>query len=157
MRTVTVRLNSDNQITVGVGTESRTGECYYLGLHQGGSHGDYQPLAGTARLLRSWLSLVCGLRDGDPLFLPFDFSDEYTRWLALQRTADEVTVVTGWAAIEGWAISPADFSEFAHGLPGFMPDEPLVAQSFYLPRVLSDLRHSLAVLESQRDTTGRDD
>ena len=61
------------------------------------------------------------------------------------------TIVIGWSTIEGWAISPSDLSQHAHGLSGFMPDEPLICQTFYLPRVVSDLRHSRAILAIQAD------
>jgi hypothetical protein len=60
-----------------------------------------------------------------------------------------VTIVFGWATVEGWAISPNDLSHYAFGLPGFMPDEPLITQTFYLPRVLNELRLSRDQLSSQ--------
>ena len=146
MRNVSVSLNSDNQIEVRVGTESRAGECYYLGLQPNGEYIDFRPVEGTIQLLRAWIRLLADLPDGRQLFLPFDFSDEYTRWLTLQRECRHVTIVFGWATVEGWSISPLDLSQYAYSLPEFMPDEPLHTQTFYLPRVLSELRHSLAIL-----------
>jgi hypothetical protein len=150
MRNVSVSLNADNQIEVVVGTESRTGESYYLGLQPNGEAGDFRPVEGTIQLLRMWIRLLVDLPDGQQLFLPFDFSDEYTRWLTLRREFRYVTIVFGWASVEGWAISPSDLSQYANCLPDFMPDEPLHTQTFYLPRVLSNLRHSLAMLNEKK-------
>jgi len=151
MRNVSVRLNADNQITVQVGTESRAGESYYLGLglQTNSRNLEFRPVEGTKQLLTEWIRLLTDLPDGQQLFLPFDFSDEYTRWLTFHREGRNVTIVFGWATVEGWSISPRDLSEYAHGLPGFQPDDPLHPQTFYLPRVLSDLRHSLAILTEQ--------
>ncbi len=149
MRNVSVTLNADNRIEVRVGSESRAGESYYLGLQPNSEHHEFRPVEGTMQLLGEWIRLLSDLKDGQRLFLPFDFSDEYTRWLALHRDGRNVTIVFGWATVEGWSISPHDLSQFAYGLPNFMPDEPLYTQTFYLPQVLSNLRHSLATLTAQ--------
>ena len=146
MRNVSVSLNADNQIEVRVGSESRAGESYYLGLQPASECHEFRPATGTMQLVSEWIRLLMELQDGAQLFLPFDFSDEYTRWLTLQREGMDVTIVFGWATVEGWSISPRDLSHYAYELPGFMPDEPLLTQTFYLPRVLSDLRHCHAVL-----------
>ena len=153
MRTVTVRLNGNNQIAVTVGDESRTGECYYLGLHPNSIGSDFNPRRGVELLLGQWLRLLTDLRDEEQLFLPFDFSDEFTRWLTVRRSGCDATIVIGWSTIEGWAISLEDFSDLAHGLPGFIPDDPLTPQTFYLPRVLSDLRSCVMNLHCRSEST----
>ena len=149
MRNVSVSLNADNQITVTVGSESRAGESYYLGLQPNTENHEFRPATGTVQLVSEWIRLLTELKVGQTLFLPFDFSDEYTRWLHVHREGRHLTVVFGWATVEGWAISPQDLSQYADGLPGFMPDEPLITQTLYMPRVLSDLRHSRELLTSQ--------
>lgn len=152
MRNVSVSLNADNQIAVQVGSESRAGESYYLGLQPNSDNHEFRPASGTMQLVTEWIRLLTALNDGQTLFLPFDFSDEYTRWLHVCRVERNVTIVFGWATVEGWAISPQDLSEYANALPGFMPDEPLITQTLYLPRVLSDLRHSRELLSAQAAT-----
>lgn len=154
MRNVSVSLNADNQIEVRVGSESRAGESYYLGLQPHSENHEFRPIEGTIQLVGEWIRLLTDLKDGQQLFLPFDFSDEYTRWLTILREGRDVTIVFGWATVEGWSISPRDLSQYAHGLPNFMPDEPLHTQTFYLPRVLSNLRQSLAILTSQSRHAG---
>ena len=153
MRNVSVSLNPDNQIEVHVGSESRAGESYYLGLQPSSENHEFRPVEGTVQLVGEWIRLLTTLKDGQQLFLPFDFSDEYTRWLTMHREGRNVTIVFGWATVEGWSISPRDLSQFAHGLPNFMPDEPFHTQTFYLPHVLSNLRQSLATLMAQARRT----
>ena len=149
MRNVFVSLNTDDQIEVQVGTEFRVGESYYLGLHTDSEDCATHPVEGTTQLVSEWIRLLTELKDGAQLFLPFDFSDEYTRWLTLHRDGRDVTIVFGWATIEGWSIPTKDLSLYAHGVPGFVPDEPLYTQTFYLPNVIGTLRESLAVLVAQ--------
>lgn len=147
MRNVAVTLNSDNQIEVRVGSESRVGESYYLGLQPNRDHDDFRPATGTLQLVTEWIHWLSSMSNGEQIFLPFDFSDEFTRWIHVDRIGREITIVFGWAAVEGWAISASDLSEHVHGLPGFMPDEPLLTQTLYLPRVVADLRASQRVLQ----------
>ena len=149
MRNVFVNLNSNCQIEVQVGTEFRVGESYYLGLQADDEGSGDHPVEGTHQLVSEWIRLLTELDDGAQLFLPFDFSDEFTRWLTMHRDGRDVTIVFGWATIEGWSIPTRDLSLYAHGVPGFVPDEPLYTQTFYLPRVLSNLRHSLALLAAE--------
>lgn len=152
MWNVSVSLNADNQIQVRVGSESRVGESYYLGLQSNSENHEFHPLEATMQLLSEWIRLITELKDGQQLFLPFDFSDEYTRWLTMYRDNRNVTVVFGWAGVEGWSISPEDLTQYAHGLPGFMPDEPFQTQTFYLPQFISNLRNSLAILTATQAT-----
>ena len=149
MWNVSVSLNADNQIEVRVGSESRVGESYYLGLQSNSENHEFHPLEGTIQLLSEWIRLITELKDGQQLFLPFDFSDECTRWLTMYRDNRHVTIVFGWAGMEGWSISPRALTQYAHGLPGFMPDAPFHTQTFYLPQFISNLRNSLAILTAK--------
>lgn len=142
-RNVSVELDRDNRIVVAVGDECRFGDGCYFGISPDDpDHG--APLQiGLRRLLLQWIQVLSTPEDA-LLYLPFDFSDEFTRWLACQKIGDQLLVVFGWAPIEGWAFTPSDFSQFVDGVPGFRPDEPLVVQQFYLPRFISLVRHSAA-------------
>lgn len=151
---LTVAANPHNQIEVSLGAESRVGECYYLGLsdaaricaespaaeNSGAQPDENSVQAGLQLLLRGWLQQLLRLSDGGQVFLPFDFSDEYTRWISVRREGAEAELVFGWAAVEGWAICLEDFSDVAYGLTGFSPDEPMFIQRVYLPRLICEVR-----------------
>lgn len=147
-QTVTIRLDDDSRIALRIGTESRDGDSYYLGLNTHSPDHNCSAQTGLIRLLTAWIRSLCELKDGGLIYLPFDFSDEYTRWLACQRVSQEIMVVFGWAAVEGWAISPSDFSEYLYQVPEFSPDEPLEVQSFYLPWFISQIRRSRSGLSA---------
>lgn len=140
---ISVELDGNNHIVVHVGNECRIGNSYYLGLAPECQDHNCSISTGLRRMLLAWireLESACN----DLIYLPFDFSDETTRWLACQKIGSQLHVVFGWADVEGWAITPSDFSGFARSLPGFTPDEPLNVQEFYLPRFLSQIRRSAA-------------
>ena len=58
MRNVSVSLNADNQIEVHVGSESRAGESYYLGLQPSSENHEFRPIEGTMQLVREWIRLL---------------------------------------------------------------------------------------------------
>lgn len=149
-RNVTVTLEGDNQIAVRIGDERRTGDTYYLSLDPLNEVEEADPLPGLRCLLQGWLEELTRAKPGDMIHLPFDFSDEFTRWIGCQVTSDEIVAVFGWAEVEGWAIMPSDFSEHSRNLVGFCPDEPLHPQSFYRPRFISLIRRSRAMLQPRR-------
>src|SRR5215470_16626877 len=59
------------------------------------------------RLLEQWLFAVENLPDNGTAYLPYDFSDQYTGWLACHRSDAQVAVSRGWAEEEGWSLSPS--------------------------------------------------
>ncbi len=144
---VMVHLDAENHIVVQAGEVSKLGNSYYLGLDPSSPDHNCSPKVGLKRMLTAWIRELSS-DEGDLIYLPFDFSDEYTRWLACQKISDQVLIVFGWAEVEGWAISPSDFSQYAHAVPGFSPDEPLLVQQFYLPRFLAQLRRSAATIQT---------
>ncbi len=147
-----VSLTDSEQFSIRVGEEQRSGELYYLGIDPQADDHDCSAEAGLRNLISGWIAELISADDGCILYLPFDFSDEFTRWLACEKTGSEVTCVFGMAEVEGWSFSPSDFSGLARSLQGFQADVPVNPQTFYLPRVLSDLRQSYARLTVESET-----
>ncbi len=81
------------------------------------------------RLLEQWLAAVERLSDGGTAYLPYDFSDQYTGWLACHRSGDEVTVSRGWADVEGWSFFPSAAGNLFERPRGFRVDGPTVRGS----------------------------
>jgi len=82
------------------------------------------------KLLEQWLSAVEIFADGNTVYLPYDFSDQYTAWLRCIRSDIVVEVCRGWAEKEGWAIAPSAIGEYLTQLPGFQPLGPTVLVSY---------------------------
>jgi len=145
-----VQFLSSDEFVICLGEETRTGALYYLGIDPRTSDHDCPPAEGLRRLFRGWLDLLVQHRRSGtgPCYLPFDFADESTQWLACEISDNDIHAVFGWAPVEGWSISPSDLSPHARHLPEFAPNEPAFVQSFYLPRLLSDLRRVIGAMPS---------
>jgi len=154
-RLLDLQLYSDDQFKLTVGDESRTGSLYYLEIDPKSPDESCSPENGLARLLGGWLTRLTVDYDEMLCYLPFDFADECTQWLACEKSGSLVNIVFGWAPVEGWAVSPCEFRSCADSLESFTPNEPLHIQTFYLPRLLSELRRLISRLNSL--PRGRDD
>ena len=53
------------------------------------------------RLVEQWLTAVENIPEGGAVYLPYDFSDQYTGWLRCARSGNRVNVCQGWSPIEG--------------------------------------------------------
>lgn len=143
---ISIRLLDAEQLLVTIGEERRVGHLYYLGLDPESRHEECSVASGLRRLIETWIEVVLEAKPGALFYLPFDFSDEFTRWVACQKSQYTIDCVFGWAPVEGWAFSPADFRQYAAELQDFQPDEPVHPQTVYLPRFLSGLRQSCSNL-----------
>lgn len=147
--TIQLSVTSEEQFQVQVGDEIRTGELYYLGIDPQQDDHDCSAQEGLCRLIDAWLAAIESTQPRRIFYLPFDFSDEYTRWLGCEKTESTITVVCGSAEVEGWSFSPTNFGDQLYSLPDFQADEPVNPQTFYTPRFLSGLRCSRAQLAGQ--------
>ena len=135
-----IHITDGEQFQVRVGEEVRTGDLYYLGIDPRNRDYDCSVELGLIRLLDGWIETIIANKPKRIFYLPFDFSDEFTRWLACEKHGHEITVVFGWAEVEGWSFSPSEFSKHSRDLKEFRADEPTNPQTFYTPRLLSNLR-----------------
>ncbi|MCA9049090.1 MAG: hypothetical protein KDA89_10210 [Planctomycetaceae bacterium] len=145
-RNVAIEVRSGEQFQVRIGSELRTGDLYYLGISPDNPDFNCSAHVGLQRLIDGWVQTILHNPEGVLFYLPFDFSDEFTRWLACEKHGSEITVVFGWAPVEGWSFSPSQFQEFSRKLEDFHPDEPANPQTFYTPAFLSALRRSRAMI-----------
>lgn len=150
-----VRLINEDEFCIRVGTDLQTGALYYLGIDPESAEHHCSPAQGVRRLLDRWLQVITEEATGQIFYLPFDFSDESTRWLACEKSGQQITTVFGWAPVEGWSFSPSDFESYRHQLSDFQPDVPANPQTIYLPRFLSELRAAAASV-CPRENSPRD-
>lgn len=92
-------------------------------------------------LLKQWLFAVENVPDGDTVYLPYDFSDQYTGWLRCFRTGNRATICRGWAEVEGWALSPSAIGPYLKELSGFRPTGPTIQVS--LPELIEAIQKLL--------------
>jgi hypothetical protein len=94
------------------------------------------------QMLEQWLVAVERLPDAGTVYLPYDFSDQYTGWLACQRSGNEVAVSRGWSDVEGWSFSPSAAGDLLECPRGFRVDGPTVQGS--VSELVEAIRESFA-------------
>jgi hypothetical protein len=77
-------------------------------------------------LLRQWRDRVLQLADSAIVYLPYDFSDQGTCWLRVQRLAAQLEITAGWSSIEGYSFNPSDFSQIQPSDWQKIADAPVV-------------------------------
>ena len=63
-------------------------------------------------LLNQWKMYVSRAKSGEIIYLPFDFSDEYTGCLKCEFEDDFVSLTVGYLQFEGWLFFPSDISSY---------------------------------------------
>ncbi len=64
------------------------------------------------RLLEQWLEYAEGAEPDDVLFLPYDFSDQYTGCLRCEVQDTSVSLTDGYLSREAWSVFPSDIRDF---------------------------------------------
>jgi len=120
-------------------------DSYYLALDQGvfADRQDAEKVRQVLhRLLQQWHDAVHNLQEGEVVYLPYDFSDQYTAWLRCHRAGENVVVARGWADVSGWSFSPSRVGDYLRGVPGFRVDGPTATTGHR--ELLQAIKHSLA-------------
>ena len=94
------------------------------------------------RLIEQWLDAIERVPDNGTVYLPFDFSDEYTACLSCHRRAEGVVVTPCWSK-SAWRYTPSALGDLSQCPADLETDGP--AARFVLESLLSDIRASLAL------------
>ena len=97
-------------------------DSYYFALDNGVEPDDESPskvFRVLRRLLEQWREHLNAASDGDVLFLPYDFSDQYTGCLRCERNAHGLHIAHGYSAREGWSFNPSDITEYVNSVDDF--------------------------------------
>jgi hypothetical protein len=110
-----------DDIVVQFGATSFTCDSYYFLIDEAFSD---QPTteakvqAAIAWLVQQWINHVeRGAQN--QLFLPFDFSDQYTRCLECILDRNHISLRVGWSTVEGWAVLPSNIVDYVHRITDF--------------------------------------
>jgi hypothetical protein len=99
-----------------------TADSYYLALDNGIEPDDESPSKARLvlrRLLEQWREHLRAASDGDVLFLPYDFSDQYTGCLRCQRNPTGLFISHGYSSREGWSFNPSDIGDYVSTVDDF--------------------------------------
>jgi hypothetical protein len=133
---------------------SRTMDSYYLALDPvmfaGQESADKVRLV-LIRLLQRWMETLEQATPTRPVYLPFDFSDQYTGCFECRPDGDSLEIFPGTSSRKGYSVAPSDPSDYFFGITDFRRDAP---SPLRLPKVefLRRIRESVTDTESQIPT-----
>ena len=94
-------------------------DTYYFSLAIEPKSGILEIKSAVAKLLGAWMKQVNGLRSGNIIYLPIDFSDQYTGCLKVENLEDRLLLTYGLSKREGWSVNPISPSEYFHSIIDF--------------------------------------
>lgn len=97
------RSDSHDDLILKVGDQTYRCDSYYLAIEESSTGAVFEALLGQ------WLSSLEELADGCTCFWPYDFSDQYTGWLRVERFGADVMLQVGWSHLEGWSLLPSSY------------------------------------------------
>ena len=111
-----------DDVVVRVGDQLYRSDSYYFGLdHRTDEEADGE--RSMRQMLEGWRRDVLGCQPGQHVFLPHDFSDQYSGWIRVRASsADALQLQAGWATIEGWAIPPSRYDDVLRERPSALED-----------------------------------
>lgn len=100
------------------------------------------------QLLQRWIEALMQATPTRPVYLPFDFSDQYTGCFQCSLDGDFFEIVSGWSSREGWSLLPSNPGDYFSGVTAF---KSYPAAPVRLPKaeLLRRIRESITDAESQ--------
>ena len=126
MRNLLIEYRSNNtghrDLYFQFGDYSCVADSYYLALdaEDDGPNGCIESI--LAQLLEKWLDVLQTVNLGVPVFLPFDFSDQFTRCLKCVKHEEDIEIQPGWSAREGWSVRPSNLGAYFYEIEDFHPE-----------------------------------
>ena len=115
---------SHGDLRLQFGRFSRVGDSYYLALDPGIRPGDESPekvRLVLEQLLEQWIERLKLLVEGETVYLPFEFTDEYTGWLRCRMEGTDTLIDVGWSMLPGYSVKPTEFHLHPYKVTDFDP------------------------------------
>ncbi|MCW3465008.1 hypothetical protein [Chitinophaga nivalis] len=75
--------------------------------------------AGVASLIAYWIACISNSSPNDIIYLPIDFSDEYTGCLRVEKLSGRLKVTYGYSLTEGYSVNPLDPGDYYNSIADF--------------------------------------
>lgn len=142
---------SHSDLVLRVGSWALRSDSYYYQLDRPAGEAE-DAVRSIRAMLVQWKKDVAEAQEGEPFYLPHNFSDQSTGWLRGVLKDGGVHLQAGWSMIEGWSFYPSSYA-----LDGIVPTdfsliEELSTFEISTTDMLADIDQSLNALTSATDT-----
>lgn len=104
-------------------TEVLSFDSYYFGIELDGMKDEETSIAeAIAILLDDWVIQLNKMQDGEAIYLPIDFSDEYIGCMKAEANGGYVAIGYGCIRENGYAVSPMSPRGFYKSTKTYIPD-----------------------------------
>ncbi len=93
-------------------------DTYYFDLAIEPKSGIKEIKNAVAELIASWNKKQAELENGQIIYLPIDFSDQYTGCLKVEKK-NELILTYGFSRREGWSVDPINPTEYYETITDF--------------------------------------
>ena len=93
-------------------------DTYYFALAIEPKSGIKEIKNAVAELIASWNKKQAEMKSGQVIYLPIDFSDQYTGCLRVEKKND-LNLTYGFSRREGWSVDPINPTEFYESITDF--------------------------------------
>ena len=76
----------------------------------------------VSQLLQFWIDKVSESKNGETIFLPIDFSDQYTGCLKVNKNDGQLMLTYGFSRREGYAVDPLNPENYYKEISDFEAD-----------------------------------
>jgi len=133
---------------------SRLADSYYLAIDPAMLPKQESPNKSRlvlSLLLEKWQEAIQQAKQLQSVFLPYDFSDEYTGCLSCKVDGELIEIIPGFSNREGWNVGPSNPNDYFFSITDFRPDLPKpikLTKAEFLKRI----QESIACAKSQLPT-----
>ncbi|WP_418510811.1 hypothetical protein [Corallibacter sp.] len=117
---------------------------YYFALAIEPKSGIKEIKNAVAELIASWNKKQAEMENGQIIYLPIDFSDQYTGCLRVKKKND-LNLIYGFSRREGWSVDPINPTEYYESISDFDTenDKSLTVNQSEFEKCLTELTKKL--------------
>lgn len=93
-------------------------DTYYFALAIEPQDGLSEIKKAVSQLIESWNQEINRLKYGQTIYLPIDFSDQYTGCIKLEKI-DKLNLTYGYSMREGWSVDPINPTDYYTSVQDF--------------------------------------
>ena len=119
-------------------------DTYYFALAIEPKDGIKEIKNAVAELIASWNKKQTEMENGQVIYLPIDFSEEYTGCLRVEKKND-LNLTYGFSRREGWSVDPINPTEYYESISDFdsESDKSLTVKQSEFEKCLTELTEKL--------------
>lgn len=94
-----------------------------------------------------WIHAIETLGNGETIYLPYDFSDEYIACIRVKNNGEALSLLAGYTDIPGYSVWPSQINQFVRNVRDFrLLSNDLKELSFSSSEIIGEIQSSKAAL-----------